>query len=123
MDELTSLFGSTSIYSPQEEFIILERALRLTYLQWKKQSDFQQIEIINTRYRYLRYIRNLDFSERSELERNIEMFIYKTRNISSSEACEAREAPESEAREACELQELFILSQKIDFEIYTIVCK
>jgi len=96
MDELTDLLGSTSIYTPQQEFILLEQSIGIPYENWNA---------INTRNRYIRYLRNLDFSDRLDIEVNVERYITTT----------GYNLP-------YDTYEMYVLSQKIDFEIYTVVC-
>ena len=101
--DLANLLGSSCMYSPEEEFILLEKSLETPYENW------DAFRISETRNRYIRYLRNLDFTHREDIEKNIEIYIHRSANANTN-------------RNAYEENEyLFVLSKRIDFEIHTIV--
>jgi hypothetical protein len=98
MDELTEFLGSVAVYTPEDEFVIIQRALAIPFDKW------DDVQIQTTRNRYIRYVRNINFGENKKLENDIEYFIDMTTS--------RREYNEYDT---------FALARKIDLEIYKVV--
>ena len=98
MDELTEFLGSVAVYTPEDEFIIIQRALNVTFDNW------DDVQIQTTRNRYIRYIRNIDFGENKKLQNDIEYYIDMTTS--------RREYNEYDT---------FTLARKIDSELYKLI--
>jgi hypothetical protein len=98
MDELTEFLGSVAVYSPEDEFVIVQRALSVSFDNW------DDVQIQTTRNRYIRYIRNINFMEHTKLKDDIEYYIDMT-----------------SSRPEYNEYDTFVLSRKIDSELYKLI--
>lgn len=98
MDELAEFLGGVATYTPEQEFAIIEKARKLSIEQWDERA------IQNTRNRYKRYIRNVNFDGNPGIKEDMKFFIDMT----------------SSPREYNQF-DTYRLARKIDFGIYLII--
>jgi len=98
MEELTEFLGGVVVYTPEEEFMLIERNLNTPIEAW----DERMIE--ETRKRYQRYLRNINFQANPEIEKDLQFFVDMTSN--------SREYNQFDT---------YRLARKIDFAIYVII--